>query len=83
MLIGTKYKKGKVYVEFTSLNKKRQLKSKITRHRLYAHIINDTENQNTNNKNNYIHIHDAITFHKRRLLWNAKTKAKEANRKFV
>lgn len=71
-------KSQKVVVEFTSLNKKKELMSKINRHRVDSSIINDNS---SNNK--FIYINEHLTPHKRRLLWLAKTKAKETNWKYV
>lgn len=70
-------KSQKVIIEFTSLNKKRELLSKIKGHRVDASLVND----DTNIK--YIYVNEHLTPHKRRLLWLAKTKAKESNWKFV
>lgn len=72
-------RKGKVIVEFSSLRKKREIMSKINKHRIEGGNINKCENNN----NNYIYINDQLTDHNRRLLWLAKTKAKEANWKYV
>lgn len=86
-------KSEKVVVEFTSLIKKRELLNKIKRHRVDSTIINtdesynnesqQNENGNNNMRSKYIYINDQLTPHNRRLLWLAKTKAKEANWKFV
>ena len=54
--------------------------SKIKRHRIDANIINQ-DNPDTNNK--FIYINDQLTAYNRRLLWTAKTKAKECNWKFT
>lgn len=79
----------KIIIEFSSLSKKQQLMGKIERHRVDAKIINGGNNNNENNtegssaKNRYIYINDQLTFNNRKLLWLAKTKAKESNWKFV
>ncbi|XP_023302701.2 uncharacterized protein LOC111684734 [Lucilia cuprina] len=70
-------KSKRVIVEFTSLNKKKELLSKISRHRVDSKLVNDE----TGDK--YIYVNEHLTPYKRRLLWLAKTKAKEANYKFV
>ncbi|XP_037812974.1 uncharacterized protein LOC119604445 [Lucilia sericata] len=67
----------KIIVEFTTLNKKTEFMDKIKNHRVDANIIKE------NGNNKYIYINDELTFSNRRLLWLAKTKAKEANWKFV
>lgn len=77
-----KRQSDKIVAEFTSLNKKRELMSKITRHRVDADIINNNRNENNNN-NNHIYINDQLTFNNKRLLWTTKTKAREANWKYV
>ncbi|XP_037825241.1 uncharacterized protein LOC119613305 [Lucilia sericata] len=69
--------KDKVIVEFTTYNKKREFMEKIKRHRIDGNIINN------DNNNSYIYINDCLTAHNRKLLWLAKTKAKEANWKYV
>lgn len=63
-------KSQKIIIEFTSLNKKREIMSKINRHRVDSNLINE---DNSNNK--YIYINEHLTPYKRRLLWLAKTKA--------
>lgn len=72
--------KGNVVVEFNSLKKKREIMSKLKRHRMEATGINNDDNSD---KHKYIYINDQLTSHKRRLLWLAKIKAKETNWKFV
>ena len=42
-----KKRNDKIVIEFTSLNKKRELMSKISRHRLDANIVNNIEKQNS------------------------------------
>ncbi|XP_046807412.1 uncharacterized protein LOC124420005 [Lucilia cuprina] len=74
-------KQNKVIVEFSTLSKKTAFMSKITKHRVNAEIINKNDQDNAANK--FIYINDELTFHNRQLLWQAKTKAKEANWKFV
>lgn len=69
---------NKAIIEFTTLNKKRELMSKIQRHRIDANVINTDANDNK-----FIYINDQLTSYNRRLLWTAKTKAKECNWKFV
>lgn len=71
-------KSQKIIIEFTSLNKKREVMSKINRHRVDSSLINE---DNSNNK--YIYINEHLTPYKRRLLWLAKTKARESNWKFI
>ncbi|KAI8126694.1 hypothetical protein CVS40_3502 [Lucilia cuprina] len=63
-------KSKRVIVEFTSLNKKKELFSKINRHRVDSTLVND----DTNNK--FIYINEYLTPHKRQLLRLAKTKGK-------
>lgn len=58
--------------------KKIEFMSKIVKHRIDSNVIN---NNSFNNK--FIYVNDQLTFENRRLLWIAKTKAKEANWKFV
>lgn len=72
---------NKIFVEFSSLSKKLELMSKIERHRVDASIINSSDDNNSNTR--YIYINDQLTFSYRRLLWIAKTKAHEANWKYV
>lgn len=69
---------NKAIIEFTTLNKKRELMSKIQRHRIDASIVNK---DSVDNK--FIYINDQLTAYNRRLLWSAKTKAKECSWKFV
>lgn len=76
-----KRQNDKIVVEFFSLNKKTEFISKIERHRVDAHIINNCGDQNSSVK--YIYINAQLTFRYRRLLWIAKTKAHEANWKYV
>lgn len=81
--IGSTYrvrKNNKIIVEFSSLTKKRELMSKLRGHRINANILNVDDN---NQANQYIYINDELTPHNRRLLWMAKTKAKECQWKFV
>lgn len=52
--------------------------SKIQRHRIDASIVNKD-----NKENKFIYINDHLTAFNRRLLWSAKTKAKECGWKFV
>ncbi|XP_065368909.1 putative leucine-rich repeat-containing protein DDB_G0290503 [Calliphora vicina] len=70
-------KSQKVIVEFTSVNKKRELLTKINRHRVDSSLINE----DTNNK--FIYVNEHLTPYKRRLLWLAKTKAKDSNWRYV
>lgn len=55
---------------------------KIERHRVDGIVINNNVG-NTEHQTNYIYVNDQLTFNNRRLLWLAKTKAKEANWRFV
>lgn len=76
----------KIIVEFSSINRKRQIMSNITRHRVEGNIINETSSANTesqNNNNNFIYVNDLLTPYNRRLLWLAKSKAKECKWDFV
>lgn len=72
--------KNKVVVELSSLRKKKEIMSKLERHRMEATGINKDD---SSEKHKYIYINDQLTMQKRRLLWLAKTKAKEASWKFV
>ncbi|XP_065367204.1 uncharacterized protein LOC135959969 [Calliphora vicina] len=74
-----KRQESKIIVEFLSLDKKTEFMSKIERHRVEASIINS----NDNNNSKYIYINDQLIYNYRQLLWVAKTKAHEANWKFV
>lgn len=76
-----KRKENKIIVEFSTLNKKLELMSKIERHRVDAEIINTDGENNSNIK--YIYINDQLSYNNRQLLWIAKTKAKESKWKFV
>ncbi|XP_037827188.1 uncharacterized protein LOC119615182 [Lucilia sericata] len=76
-----KRQNDKIIVEFSSLNKKIEFMSKIERHRVDSQIINSSGDRNSNAK--YIYINDQLTFNYRRLLWITKTKAHEANWKYV
>lgn len=84
-----KQKDEKLIVEFATINKKKEFMEKIERHRVEAKLINREENTETNNStqnnnnNNYIYINDQLTLNNRKLLWSAKTKAKESGWKFV
>lgn len=69
---------NKTIIEFTTLNKKRELMSKFKQHRIDAKIVNQTDDGNK-----FIYINDQLTAYNRRLLWSAKTKAKECGWKFV
>lgn len=73
-----KKQENKIVVEFSTTSKKSEFMSKIVRHRVDANMINNSDDQNK-----YIYINDQLSFHNRRLLWLAKTKAKEANWKFA
>lgn len=94
--ISNAYKKKKrddtiTIIEFCSLNKKRELLSKLRGHKVKGEIFNNTSKTNSNNSNNnlvnntanYIYINDQLSAHNRQLLWIAKTKAKENGWKFV
>lgn len=83
-----KQKDDKIIVEFSSLNKKRELMSKIRSHRISGDVLNtQTSNEDNNNVSpaitNNIFINDQLTAHNRKLLWLAKTKAKDCGWKFV
>lgn len=75
-----KQRDDKIIVEFCSLSKKRELMSKIRRHRISGDVINT---QQVNEESSKIFINDQLTAHNRRLLWQSKIKAKENNWKFV
>lgn len=51
----------------------------VKRHRVDARLINDDMSV----ENQFIYINDCLTPYNRKLLWMAKTKAKEANWKYV
>lgn len=72
---------NKIIVEFCSLNKKKELLSNIKRHRIDANLINEQRNDDDNY--DFIYINDLLTAHNRKLLWMAKTKAKETGWKFI
>lgn len=76
---------NKVVIELCSLRKKKEVMSSLKRHRIDAKVINNENNNNAADSNNkqYIYINDQLTPSNRRLLWLAKTKAKEAKWKFV
>lgn len=75
---------NKIIVEFCSINKKREVMEKIHAHRIDANVLNVEETNETDlNTNNYIYVNDQLTANNRRLLWLAKTKAKECNWKYV
>lgn len=74
-----KNQKNKIIIEFSSLNKKQELMSKIERHRIDAK--NSTESNNSSVK--FIYINDQLTYNNRQLLWIAKTKARESKWKFI
>lgn len=78
----------KIIVEFSSLNKKKELMSKINKHRVSGTLFKNNidgqqKSDDINNSNNTIYINDQLTAHNRRLLWQAKSKAKELGWKFV
>lgn len=70
----------KIVVEFCSLSKKRELMSKIIKHRIESSVINVSS---TANNHTYVFVNDQLSAYYRKLLWLAKTKAKETNWKFV
>ena len=74
-----KNKKNKVFVEFNSLRKKKEIMSKI-KHKIN---VNELNNDNNNNNNSFIYLNDRLTSSNRKLLWLAKNKAKQNNWKFV
>lgn len=76
-------KNGKIFVEFRSLRTKRELMDQIKKHKRGGAEININDDDENSNNNNHIYINDQLTYQNRRLLWLAKTKAKEANWKFV
>ncbi|XP_075167213.1 uncharacterized protein LOC142239312 [Haematobia irritans] len=66
----------KIIVEFTSLYTKRELMKRLKGHKVNANIHNS-------NTTSYIYVNDELTGNNRRLLWMAKTKARECQWKFV
>lgn len=74
---------NKIIVEFSTISKKSELMAKINRHRIDSKIINNNESNTNNATNSFIYVNDELTSNNRHLLWLTKTKAKEANWKFV
>lgn len=73
-------KNNKIIVEFVSVKKKKELLSKLQRHRVDANVLSgDTSNPS----NNFIYINDELTSENRKLLWLAKTRVKECGWKFI
>lgn len=73
-------KSEKIIVEFSSLQKKRELMQKMKGHRIDINVISGETDKPTNN---FIYVNDELTPNNRRLLWMSKTKAKECNWKYV
>lgn len=71
----------KIIVMFATLTKKKELLGKLKGRRIDRSVV--WENSQEDNINKYIYINDELTANNRRLLWLAKTKAKEHNWKFV
>lgn len=76
-----KKKENKIIIEFSSLNKKLELMTKIERHRIEAKVINGNDDNSFTLQ--HIYINDQLTYNNRQLLWIAKTKAREAKWKYV
>lgn len=77
-------KNNKIIIEFTTINKKKELMGKLKGNKLNSNIFNTGENNMLNNSNaNFIYINDDLTAINRRLLWIAKTRAKECLWKFI
>ncbi|XP_075167642.1 uncharacterized protein LOC142239750 [Haematobia irritans] len=76
-LIPTIYK-IKVVIEFASITKKSEIIGKVKRHR-----IEEPSPCEGHKNENYIYINDQLTATNRRLLWLAKTKAKESGWKYI
>lgn len=72
--------KNKIIVEFSSLNKKKEIMRKMKRHRVDENVLDD---ENNNPTNRFIYINDELTADNRRILWMAKTKAKENGWRYV
>ncbi|XP_061402875.1 uncharacterized protein LOC133338785 [Musca vetustissima] len=68
-------RKNKIIVELSTVNKKIELMSKIKRHKV--------EIRDANGENNVVYVNEELTAYNKRLLWMAKTKAKEMGWKFV
>lgn len=66
-------KSNKVVVELSSLRKKREIMSKIERHRVDATGINTEEDSG---KHKFVYVNDQLTAQRSRLLWLAKKKQK-------
>lgn len=73
-------KSNKIVVELSSLRKKREIMKKIERHRVESSGINT---ESDSGKHKYIYVNDQLTAQRRRLLWLAKKRAKDAGWKFV
>ncbi|XP_059217663.1 uncharacterized protein LOC131997085 [Stomoxys calcitrans] len=73
-------RKKKIIVEFSTLNKKKELMGKLKSHRVKANVA---KGEPENESGGYVYINDELTMHNRRLLWAAKMKAKENGWKFV
>lgn len=77
-----KKQNNNIIIEFATLNKKIEFMDKIDRHRIDPKNVK-INGENIVDSNTYIYINDHLTYNNRRLLWLAKTKAKEAKWKFV
>lgn len=66
---------NKIIVEFTTVTKKREIMDKIKNHRV--------EIAQSDGSSNFIFLNDELTPYNRKLLWMAKTKAKESGWKFI
>lgn len=78
-----KKQNNKIIIEFATMHKKDEFMGKIARHRIEAKSVNLDEESDDSNNPKYIYINDELTFNNRRLLWLAKTKAKEVNWKYI
>lgn len=77
---------NKIIVEFCSLNKKKELMSKIHSHRVEGNILNTNnppDNSLDHSKRDVVFVNDQLTQHYRHLMWLAKKKSKEVGWKFV
>ncbi|XP_059221251.1 uncharacterized protein LOC131995940 [Stomoxys calcitrans] len=73
-------RKNKIIVEFATHHKKKEIMSKLKGHRIHASVVRGEENSEGDD---YVYINDELTPHIRRILWAAKTKAKENEWKFI
>ncbi|XP_075151887.1 uncharacterized protein LOC142225921 [Haematobia irritans] len=72
---------NKILVEFVSTNIKKEFMQKLKGHRIDSNVL--SENHNEAPTKIYIYVNDELTAYNRRLLWMAKTRAKECGWKFV